>query len=60
MKIKYKKDWRMHPKWESVTKIELRPESKLHIVFSRRFGWILLSDCVVKEGNFNTKKLSLL
>ena len=56
MKIKYNKDWRKQHKWEDVTNIELRPKSGLHIVKSERFGWVLMSDCIIKEANFNTKK----
>jgi hypothetical protein len=54
MEIKYNKDWRKQPKWEKVQKMEFRQDYGYDIVWTFRFGWVLLKDCKVRNGNFNT------
>lgn len=56
MKIKYKFDARHKKQWEEVKQMEFGWSDKSKpIVFTVKFGWVLLENCEVKEGNFNTK-----
>jgi hypothetical protein len=54
MEIKYKKDWATHPKWHKVIRMDYMSNLNEYVIHTMKLGWLQLSDCIVRNGNFNT------